>query len=102
MDDFIGGFEEGYFFLLVMMVWIIEEIGELVREINYYYGEKLKKISEFIKIVVEELGDCFFVFICMVNLFDIDMEKVYDMVMVKFKECDKDCWIKKEEKVKWE
>lgn len=58
VDDFIGGFEEGYFSPLAMMARITEETGELAREINHYYGEKPKKTSEPTKTVAEELGDC--------------------------------------------
>lgn len=67
VDDFIGGFEEGYFSPLAMMARITEETGELAREINHYYGEKPKKTSEPTKTVAEELGDCLFVLTCMVT-----------------------------------
>ncbi|EIZ4062145.1 nucleotide pyrophosphohydrolase [Listeria monocytogenes] len=100
VDDFIGGFEEGYFSPLAMMARITEEMGELAREINHYYGEKPKKTSEPTKTVAEELGDCLFVLTCMANSLDIDMEKAHDTVMAKFKERDKDRWTKKEEKAK--
>lgn len=97
VDDFIGGFEEGYFSPLAMMARITEETGELAREINHYYGEKQKKSSESEKTVVEELGDCLFVLTCMANSLGIDMEEAHDTVLAKFKERDKNRWTKKEE-----
>ncbi|MBC1482415.1 nucleotide pyrophosphohydrolase [Listeria sp. FSL L7-1509] len=97
VDDFIGGFEEGYFSPLAMMARITEETGELAREINHYYGEKPKKSSEPEKTVAEELGDCLFVLTCMANSLGIDMEQAHDTVMTKFKERDRNRWTKKEE-----
>lgn len=42
VDRFISQFEEGYFSPLSMMARFTEEMGELAREINHYYGEKPK------------------------------------------------------------
>lgn len=80
-----------------MMVRLIEEFGEFVREVNYCYGEKLKKVFEDDKSMEEEMGDVLFVLVCLVNFFDIFLEEVYDWVMYKFNIRDKDCWIRKEE-----
>lgn len=93
VDVYIGQFKEGYFSLFVMMVCLMEEMGEFVREVNYYYGEKLKKIIEKERSIEEEFGDVLFVMICMVNSLNIDLEIVYNIVMNKFNICDKDCWI---------
>lgn len=42
VDTYIGQFKEGYFSPLSMMARMTEELGELAREINHYYGEKPK------------------------------------------------------------
>ena len=77
-----------------MMARITEEVGELAREINHYYGEKPKKASEKEKEIEEELGDVLFVLICLANSLDIDLEQAHDLVMKKFKTRDKDRWTK--------
>lgn len=43
VDDYISQFKEGYFSPLAMLARLTEELGELAREINHYYGEKPKK-----------------------------------------------------------
>ncbi len=59
VDNFISQFEEGYFSPLAMTARMTEELGELAREVNHYYGEKAKKSSEKEKLIEEELGDLF-------------------------------------------
>ena len=46
VDDYIGQFKEGYFSPLAMVARLTEELGELAREVNHYYGEKPKKNTE--------------------------------------------------------
>ncbi|MDR4420262.1 nucleotide pyrophosphohydrolase, partial [Bacillus paranthracis] len=46
VDAYIGQFKEGYFSPLAMMARLTEEMGELAREGNHYYGEKPKKTTE--------------------------------------------------------
>jgi NTP pyrophosphatase (non-canonical NTP hydrolase) len=94
VDQYIGQFKEGYFSPLAMLARLTEELGELAREINHYYGEKPKKPSEQIKTVEEELGDLFFVLVCMANSLHIDLENAHDAVMKKFQTRDKDRWTK--------
>lgn len=97
VDEYISGFKEGYFSPLAMMARITEEVGELAREINHYYGEKPKKASEKEKEIEEEIGDVFFVLICLANSLNIDLEKAHELVMNKFKTRDKDRWKKIDE-----
>ena len=46
VDTDISQFKEGYFSPLDMTARMTEELGELAREVNHYYGEKPKKLSE--------------------------------------------------------
>lgn len=92
VDDYISQFKEGYFSPLAMMARLTEELGELAREINHYYGEKPKKNTEKEKTVQEELGDVLFVLVCLANSLNIDMEEAHNMVMNKFNTRDKDRW----------
>ena len=94
VDVYISQFKEGYFSPLAMTARMTEELGELAREINHYYGEKPKKVSEKENTVEEELGDLLFVLICFANSLHIDLEEAHNRVMNKFNTRDKDRWTK--------
>ncbi|MGX6442553.1 nucleotide pyrophosphohydrolase [Neobacillus sp. K501] len=98
VDTYISQFKEGYFSPLAMLARLTEELGELAREINHYYGEKPKKSSETEKAIEEELGDLLFVVICLANSLDINLEDAHNLVMNKFNTRDKDRWTRIEAK----
>lgn len=95
VDDYISQFKEGYFSPLAMLARLTEELGELAREINHYYGEKPKKETEKEKEIEEEIGDLLFVIICLANSLNIDLKKAHDRVMHKFQTRDRNRWTKK-------
>lgn len=97
VDEYISQFKEGYFSPLAMLARLTEELGELAREVNHYYGEKPKKQTEKEKTIEEELGDLLFVLICFANSLHIDLQQAHDMVMEKFRTRDKNRWTRKEE-----
>jgi NTP pyrophosphatase (non-canonical NTP hydrolase) len=92
VNTYISQFKEGYFSPLAMLARMTEELGELAREVNHYYGEKPKKTDEVEKTIEEELGDVFFVLICFANSLNIDLETAHNIVMNKFATRDKDRW----------
>ena len=96
VDDYISQFKEGYFSPLALTARMTEELGELAREVNHYYGEKPKKNDEKEKTIEEELGDMLFVMICFANSLNIDLEEAHNMVMEKFNTRDKDRWTRKD------
>jgi NTP pyrophosphatase (non-canonical NTP hydrolase) len=96
VDAYINQFKEGYFSPLALTARMTEELGELAREVNHYYGEKPKKTSEEEKTIEEELGDMLFVLICFANSLNIDLQEAHDHVMRKFNTRDKDRWTRKE------
>ncbi|MEH6941576.1 nucleotide pyrophosphohydrolase [Bacillus sp. JJ722] len=97
VDQYIGQFKEGYFSPLAMLARMTEELGELSREVNHYYGEKPKKATEDEKEIKEELGDMLFVLICFANSLNIDLEEAHDLVMNKFQTRDQNRWTKIEQ-----
>ncbi len=97
VDTYISQFKEGYFSPLAMLARMTEELGELSREINHFYGEKPKKKTEKARTVEEEMGDVLFVLICFANSLNIDLQEAHDMVMEKFNTRDKDRWTKIED-----
>ena len=97
VDAYISQFKEGYFSPLALTARMTEELGELAREVNHYYGEKPKRSDEKPKAIDEELGDMLFVLICFANSLNIDLQDAHDMVMHKFNTRDKDRWTRIEE-----
>ncbi len=89
VDEYIGQFKTGYFSPLGSMARLSEEVGELAREINHYYGEKQKKPSEEAKEISEELADILFVVITMANSLDVDLTEAFQQTMAKFQTRDK-------------
>lgn len=92
VDQYISQFKEGYFSPLTMLARLMEEAGELSREINHLYGEKPKKPTEADNSIENELGDLLFIIICFANSLGIDLTKAHDDVMHKFNTRDKDRW----------
>ncbi|WP_040407949.1 nucleotide pyrophosphohydrolase [Allofustis seminis] len=99
VDEYIQQFKVGYFEPLALLARITEEVGELSREINHFYGSKPKKSTEDYKTIDEELADVLFTVICMANALDIDLESAFLSTMDKFKVRDKNRFerVKKEE-----
>ena len=54
---------------------LVEEVGELSKEINKEYGEKHKKDSDLKTSIPDELSDVFFTTICLANKLNIDLER---------------------------
>ncbi len=94
VHEYISQFKEGYFSPLAMLARMSEELGELAREINHYYGEKPKKATEQPKTIEEELGDLLFVLICFANSLQINLTEAFGDVMKKFNERDSERWTK--------
>ncbi|CAM3065890.1 nucleotide pyrophosphohydrolase [Staphylococcus argensis] len=89
VDDYISQFKTGYFSPLALQARLTEEVGELAREINHYYGEKKKKSTEEENTIEAELGDNLFVLLCIANSLGIDMTQSFDETMKKFNTRDK-------------
>ncbi|MFO8019429.1 MAG: nucleotide pyrophosphohydrolase [Promethearchaeia archaeon] len=88
VDDWISQ-HGGYWPPLSMLGSIMEEVGELSREINHAEGHKPKKSNEPPKIG-EELADLFFSLICIANYYDIKLEKKIKEVIGKYTSRDSD------------
>ncbi|WP_106497421.1 nucleotide pyrophosphohydrolase [Lentibacillus sp. Marseille-P4043] len=96
VDSYISQFKEGYFSPLSLMARLSEEVGEMAREVNHFYGEKPKKASEAENTVEEELGDIIFVLTCFANSLNIDLSEAFDKSISKIETRDKDRWTKKD------
>jgi NTP pyrophosphatase (non-canonical NTP hydrolase) len=78
----------GYWPPLSMLSAIVEEVGELAKEINYLEGIKPKKSDETATKIGEELADVIFAIICVANYYKIDINDELDQVIEKFTKRD--------------
>ena len=74
---------------------LMEETGELAREINHRYGPKKKKSTEEIRELEDELGDILFTLCCLANSLHIDLDASFDRMMEKTKARDSQRFVKK-------
>jgi NTP pyrophosphatase (non-canonical NTP hydrolase) len=92
VDGWIGRFREGYWPPLANLARLIEEVGELAREINHRHGPKTKRAEEDEKDLALELGDVLFVLVALANEQAIDLEDAFRRVLRKYEERDSERW----------
>ena len=68
---------------------LIEEAGEIAREVSHLHGFKKKKDGEQTDGLEGEIGDALFVLICLANSHGIDLSKAFDKSMDKKNARDK-------------
>ena len=96
VDDWITQFEEGYWPPLVNLARLVEEVGELARELNHRFGAKTKKPDEPEQDLALELADILFVLLVLANERKIDMSGALERVLEKYRLRDSDRWTRKE------
>ena len=92
VDAWISRYEEGYFDPLTNLARLIEEVGELAREINHRFGQKTKKPDEPEGNLAMELADILFVIICLANREGIDLDAAFERMMEKVETRDRERW----------
>jgi len=95
VDAWISRFEEGYWPPLVNLARLVEEVGELARELNHRYGAKPKKPGEPETDLALELADIMFVMIALANEQGIDLEAAFERVLEKYQVRDGTRWTRK-------
>jgi len=95
VDEMISQYKIGYFKPLEILARLVEEVGETARELNHLFGPKKKKDSEETQELGDEMADIIYTLACLANSLNIDLDKHFDRVMVKYRERDKDRWEKK-------
>jgi NTP pyrophosphatase (non-canonical NTP hydrolase) len=96
VDRYIGQFEEGYWPPLTNLARLMEEVGELARELNHRYGHKTKKPGEPEQDLALELADILFVLVAISNEQGIDLEEAFQRVLHKYDVRDADRWTRKD------
>jgi len=95
VDRWISQFEEGYWKPASMTLRLVEEVGELAREVNHLYGEKPKKPEEAETDLELELGDILFILLCFANAHSLDLSRAFKRVMDKYYSRDSNRWTRK-------
>ena len=92
VDAWVGQFREGYWPPLSNLARLVEEVGELARELNHRYGHKPKKPDEPEQDLALELGDILFVLLALANEQKIDMDDAFRRALEKYRGRDADRW----------
>ena len=92
VDAWISRFEEGYWPPLTNLARLIEEVGELAREMNHRFGHKTKRSDEPEQDLAIELADILFVLIVIANEQGIDLGDALERVLEKYRTRDSDRW----------
>lgn len=97
VDGWISQFEEGYWPPLSNLARLIEEVGELAREMNHRFGHKPKKSEEPEQDLAIELADILFVLLVIANEQGIDLGEALSRVLEKYRTRDADRWTRIED-----
>jgi NTP pyrophosphatase (non-canonical NTP hydrolase) len=69
---------------LSQFVRLVEEVGELGRELNHRYGDKPRTRKDEPASVSEELGDILFIVLLLANTLEVDLEAALVSVLAKY------------------
>lgn len=69
---------------LSQYVRLVEEIGELGRELNHRYGDKPRSAKDHAGSVNEELGDILFILLLLANSLEVDLDAALVSVLAKY------------------
>jgi NTP pyrophosphatase (non-canonical NTP hydrolase) len=92
VDAWISQFEEGYWPPLTNLARLIEEVGELAREMNHRFGHKTKRDDEPDQDLAIELADVLFVLLVIANEQGIELDGALEQVLEKYRERDSERW----------
>jgi NTP pyrophosphatase (non-canonical NTP hydrolase) len=92
VDRYISQFADGYWPPLTNLARLVEEVGELARELNHRFGQKTKKPGEPEQDLALEIADILFVLIALANEQRIDLEVAFRRVLEKYDSRDAGRW----------
>jgi len=92
VDAWVSQHGGGYWPPLSNLARLIEEVGELARELNHSHGHKPKKPDEPAGDVALELADILFVLIAIANEQQIDLDAALRKVLDKYATRDATRW----------
>jgi len=95
-DEWINQLKVGYYKPLEILAQMMEEVGELSRELNNRYGPRVKKSPEDTADIGSEIGDILFAIVCLANSHNIDLDKIWEKHINKITGRDKDRFERKD------
>lgn len=96
VDEWVGKHKTKYWHPLANLGHLMEEEGELAREVLHRCGEKIKKPDEPEGNLGQELVDIIFTLTCLANSYEIDLSKEWKIMFKdKLNGRDKDRFQKK-------
>jgi len=95
VDEWTSQFKPQYWEPHEILARLMEETGELAREVNHLYGIKKKKFPEESKELGDEIADIFFTLCCLANSKGIDLDESWQKMMNKLRSRDNDRFEKK-------
>jgi NTP pyrophosphatase (non-canonical NTP hydrolase) len=95
VDEWISQFEEGYWPPLVNLARLVEEVGELSRELNHRHGRKKKREDEPDRDLALEMADVLFVLLALANEQGVDLSDALERVFEKYRVRDSERWGRK-------
>lgn len=95
VDDWMSQYVEGYWKPHEILARLMEETGELAREVNHKFGPKKKKAGEKDNDIGDEMADVIYTVCCLANSQNIDLDKHWKNVMNKLYTRDAKRWEKK-------
>jgi NTP pyrophosphatase (non-canonical NTP hydrolase) len=98
VDAWISQFEEGYWPPLVNLARLMEEVGELARELNHRAGAKTKKADEPEVELALEMADVLFVLLALANEQGVDLSDALERTLEKYRVRDSDRWTRKDQR----
>lgn len=98
VDNWANQYKVPYWQPFEILARLIEETGELAREINHIFGPKKKKSTEDRKELGEEIADVIFTLVCLANSQKINLDDVFKKVMDKCYGRDNDRFEKRKDR----
>ena len=97
VEAWIAQFDEGYWPPMHNLARLVEEVGELARELNHRYGSKTKKHDEPEQDLAMEMADVLFALLVLANEQGIDLAGALDQVLEKYRERDSNRFVRRSE-----
>ena len=92
VDNWFKDIGEDYWSPRSILLQMMEEVGELAREVNNNYGDRPRKEGEeeSERKISKELGDILFTAVCLANKLGLDLGECFEIILEKNKIRDKD------------
>ncbi len=94
VDEWTSHYSPQYWQPHEILARLMEETGELAREVNHMHGPKRKKSTEETREMGEEIADILFTLCCLANSQDINLSEAWKRIMEKYQTRDRERFTK--------